>query len=270
MKMDEVFGFKTWMIGASLGIAVTLVVVIWIFGAIFFPTYDPPSSIAEPAPKAPVVAAKEEPEPEPAAEAADSAEPAAEPTAMEKMEQTAADVAETVQEAAEEAGTAVAEAADEAAQTAGEVAEEVTAAAEEAAAEVEKGAEAMAAEATEAMENAKEAVMSAMGDDLPGDATAGEAVFKKECRKCHKVSADMKKAVGPNLFGLLGRPAGSVDGFKYSDAMADSGLTWDAETLMKYLEDPKNFVPKNKMAYKGLADEADRQNVISYINSVKE
>lgn len=98
-----------------------------------------------------------------------------------------------------------------------------------------------------------------------GDAAAGQKVFSK-CKTCHSLEAGVNK-VGPSLAGVVGRPAGSVNGFKYSDAMKNSGLTWDAETLDKYLADPKGFVPKNKMAFVGLKKEEDRANVIAYLQS---
>lgn len=109
------------------------------------------------------------------------------------------------------------------------------------------------------------AVMMAAPAHAEGDAAAGAKVYKKQCKKCHKLSSNMKKAVGPNLYGVVGRAAGAVEKFKYSKAMKASGLTWDAETIDKYLADPKGFVPKNKMAFKGLKKEADRTNVIAYI-----
>ncbi len=96
-----------------------------------------------------------------------------------------------------------------------------------------------------------------------GDAAAGEKVFAK-CKACHVIDKPTNR-VGPSLMGVVGRQAGHVDGFKYSDAMKDSGLTWDDATLDQYLADPKGFVPKNKMAFAGLKDEKDRQNVIAYL-----
>ena len=96
-----------------------------------------------------------------------------------------------------------------------------------------------------------------------GDAAAGEKVFAK-CKACHVIDKPTNR-VGPSLLGVVGRQAGHVDGFKYSEAMKDSGLTWDDATLDQYLADPKGFVPKNKMAFAGLKDEKDRQNVIAYL-----
>ena len=96
-----------------------------------------------------------------------------------------------------------------------------------------------------------------------GDATAGAQVFSK-CKACHVIDKPANR-VGPYLMGVAGRQAGHFEGFKYSDAMKDSGLTWDDATLDKYLADPKGFLPKNKMAFAGLKDEKDRQDVIAYL-----
>jgi cytochrome c len=98
-----------------------------------------------------------------------------------------------------------------------------------------------------------------------GDAAAGEKVFKK-CKACHSLE-EGKKKVGPSLFGVMGKPAGAVDGFKYSKAMLASGLTWDDETLAKYLTKPKALVPKTKMSFAGLKKEADVANVIAYMKA---
>ncbi|MDH3662638.1 MAG: cytochrome c family protein [Alphaproteobacteria bacterium] len=96
-----------------------------------------------------------------------------------------------------------------------------------------------------------------------GDAAAGEKVFKK-CKACHIIDKE-KNRLGPHLIGIFGREAGSVDGFKYSKAMMESGVTWDETTLDEYLADPKGYIPKNKMAFVGLKKEDDRANVIAYL-----
>ena len=98
----------------------------------------------------------------------------------------------------------------------------------------------------------------------PGDAAAGAKVFKK-CVACHSIVAADGNKIGPNLHGVVGRAAGTAEGFKYSDAMKASGLTWDEATLEKYLRDPKGFVPKNKMAFAGLKKDADLANVLAYL-----
>lgn len=96
-----------------------------------------------------------------------------------------------------------------------------------------------------------------------GDAAAGEKVFNK-CKACHAVEAGKNK-VGPSLAGIVGRKAGTVEGFAYSDAMVASGITWDDEALEAYLADPKGFMPGNKMAFPGLKKEDERENVIAFL-----
>jgi cytochrome c2 len=100
-----------------------------------------------------------------------------------------------------------------------------------------------------------------------GDPEAGKQVFAK-CRACHLTEGG-KNTIGPNLQGVAGRKAGGVDGYKYSPAMAQSGLTWDDATLAKYLEDPKAVVPAGKMVFPGLKSDKERQDVIAYLKSLK-
>ncbi|MEJ8473590.1 cytochrome c family protein [Roseibium algae] len=100
-----------------------------------------------------------------------------------------------------------------------------------------------------------------------GDAAKGEKVFKK-CKACHAVGADAKNKVGPELNGIIGRPAGSVEGFKYSKALmekAAEGFVWDEAELMAFLTKPKKYLPKTKMAFAGLRKEADRENIVAYL-----
>ena len=96
------------------------------------------------------------------------------------------------------------------------------------------------------------------------DIAAGEKVFRK-CRACHKADED-KNGVGPSLYGVIGRDKGSVEGFKYSDAMMAAEGTWTASDLDAYLADPKGFIPGNRMSFPGLKDQKDRIDVITYLN----
>lgn len=98
-----------------------------------------------------------------------------------------------------------------------------------------------------------------------GDAAKGEKVFAK-CKTCHEI-ATTKNKVGPTLHGVIGRQAGSVEGFKYSEAMAGSGVTWDAVTIAEYVANPKEFVPGNKMAFVGLKKEDEIENLVAYIQA---
>ena len=98
-----------------------------------------------------------------------------------------------------------------------------------------------------------------------GDAEAGEKVFNK-CKACH-VADEPQNRVGPHLVGLFGRQAGSVEGFKYSDAMKESGVTWDEETIGEYIADPRGYIKGNRMAFVGLKDE---EEIADLIASLKE
>jgi cytochrome c len=100
-----------------------------------------------------------------------------------------------------------------------------------------------------------------------GNADEGAEVFKK-CRACHDVGPEAKNKVGPLLNGIIGRSAGTVDGFVYSDANKQAGtkgLTWSEEVMFKYLEAPLSFMPGTKMAFAGLKDAQDRKDVIAYL-----
>ena len=96
-----------------------------------------------------------------------------------------------------------------------------------------------------------------------GNAGAGEKVFNK-CKACH-VADEPQNRVGPHLVGLFGRQAGSVEGFKYSDAMKESGVTWDEKTIAEYIADPRGYIKGNRMAFVGLKDEEDIEDLIAYL-----
>ena len=101
-----------------------------------------------------------------------------------------------------------------------------------------------------------------------GDAAKGAKVFKK-CKACHTVKKGGKNRVGPNLFGVAGRKAATVKGFRYSKAMKKSGLTWDDGTLDKFLKKPKKFLKGTKMGFAGIKKDGRRADVIAYLNSLK-
>ena len=98
-----------------------------------------------------------------------------------------------------------------------------------------------------------------------GDPVAGEQVFKK-CKVCHATPGEgAKNMVGPILNGIVGRKAGSIEGYNYSDANKSSGFTWDEDTLKVYLKDPKAKVPGTKMTFPGLTSDKDIDDVIAYL-----
>lgn len=97
----------------------------------------------------------------------------------------------------------------------------------------------------------------------------GEKVFKK-CQACHQVGEGAKNRSGPILNGIVGRAAGTVDGFKYSGplmAMAEAGLVWTPEALTEFLAAPKSYMKGTKMSFAGLKDDADRDAVVAYLSS---
>ena len=96
-----------------------------------------------------------------------------------------------------------------------------------------------------------------------GDPEDGAKVFNK-CKACH-VADEPQNRVGPHLVGLFGRQAGSVEGFKYSDAMKESGVTWDEKTIAEYIADPRGYIKGNRMAFVGLKDEEDIADLIAYL-----
>ena len=103
------------------------------------------------------------------------------------------------------------------------------------------------------------------GSAMAGDAVKGEKVFKK-CKACHYVDKEKNKT-GPHLVAVLGRAAGSLEGYKYSKAMKASGLVWDEETLAAYLKAPKKYVKGTKMAFAGLKKDKDVADVIAYLKA---
>jgi len=109
-------------------------------------------------------------------------------------------------------------------------------------------------------------LLAAQAPALAADAANGQKVFR-QCQACHVADKEQNR-VGPHLVGIIGRPAGQVEGFKYSDAMAQSGIVWDAETLSQYLADPRGFISGNRMAFAGLRKAEDIADVIAYLESL--
>lgn len=114
------------------------------------------------------------------------------------------------------------------------------------------------------------AVVMGAGAAQAADAAAGKDVFKV-CMACHTAEQGKNK-VGPSLFGVVGRPAASIEGFKYSPPMkekAAGGLVWTAENLDAYIKAPKEIVPGGTMAFAGLKDDAKRADLIAFLAEQK-
>jgi cytochrome c len=111
------------------------------------------------------------------------------------------------------------------------------------------------------------AALLCSGHARADDVQDGQAAFNRICMVCHTVEAGKSK-LGPSLFGVVGRKSGSEPGFNYSEAMKGAGLTWDEDTLDKYLNDPKAVVPGNKMTYAGVKKADDRKAIIAYLKTL--
>ena len=96
-------------------------------------------------------------------------------------------------------------------------------------------------------------------------AANGEKIFKK-CLSCHSIAKEGKNKIGPKLFGVLGRQAGSISDYKYSKAMASHGKIWSLDEMNSFLIKPKDWIKGTKMSFAGLKKEKDRAAVILYMN----
>jgi cytochrome c len=99
---------------------------------------------------------------------------------------------------------------------------------------------------------------------LAQNADDGKAVFNK-CRACHQVGPGARNLVGPSLNGLIGRKAGTVEGFNYSEANKSSGIVWDEATFREYIKNPKAKIPNTKMVFPGITDEKDINDLLAFL-----
>jgi cytochrome c len=96
------------------------------------------------------------------------------------------------------------------------------------------------------------------------DAAAGEKLFN-QCRTCHQIGETAKNAVGPQLNGLFGRKAGSIESYTYSAAYKTLDKVWSEENFTVYIKDPRGVTPGTKMVYPGMKDEAQITNLVAYL-----
>jgi len=108
------------------------------------------------------------------------------------------------------------------------------------------------------------ALSATIAPAIAADPAAGEKAYAV-CKACHRVGEGAKNTVGPSLNGIVGRQAATVEGFKYSDALKNSGLTWDEAALAEYFKNPKAKVPGTKMAFAGVKDDTKIADIIAYL-----
>ncbi|MDQ7019017.1 MAG: cytochrome c family protein [Robiginitomaculum sp.] len=96
------------------------------------------------------------------------------------------------------------------------------------------------------------------------DLVNGQRQFSK-CKVCHTIIKGGRHKVGPNLYGILGKPAASSEGFRYSSALKKADIVWDKATLDKWIQSPRNTVPGTSMSFIGIRDEKSRRDLLAYI-----
>ena len=96
------------------------------------------------------------------------------------------------------------------------------------------------------------------------DLANGRAVFAR-CSSCHTLAEGGGRLMGPNLWGLFGRQVGSKEGYNYSQAVQDADFVWGTDNLDHWLDNPREFLPGNKMTFAGIHDADDRRDLIAYI-----
>jgi cytochrome c len=111
--------------------------------------------------------------------------------------------------------------------------------------------------------------LSATTPAAAGDAKAGRAVFAAQCSICHSDARNGPVILGPPLYGVVGRKAGSVSGYPYSAAMQAAGFVWTPDRLRAYLPAPRDYLPGVKMSYPGLKNPTQLDDLIAYLNTLK-
>jgi cytochrome c len=101
---------------------------------------------------------------------------------------------------------------------------------------------------------------------LAQDAAAGKTSFNK-CLACHAIGEGAKNKVGPELNGLDGRKSGTAEGYSYSTANKDSGITWGKDVFIEYIKEPKAKIPGTKMVFAGIKNENEANNLWAYVSS---
>ena len=106
--------------------------------------------------------------------------------------------------------------------------------------------------------------LMAVSGALAQDATAGKSSFNK-CMACHAIGEGAKNKVGPELNGIDGRKSGTAEGYSYSDANKNSGITWSKDQFLEYIKDPKAKIPGTKMAFAGIKNEKEANDLWAFL-----
>jgi cytochrome c len=101
-----------------------------------------------------------------------------------------------------------------------------------------------------------------------GDAAKGKTYFSR-CAICHSAAKGAPNRIGPNLFGIVGRKAGTMPNFFYSGAMKKSGIVWNEEQLEHYIAKPQAVVPGNRMAFAGVSNHQQVEDIVAYLETLK-
>ena len=128
---------------------------------------------------------------------------------------------------------------------------------------------ALGAFAAEASQELFDAFLFGLDDGLriEGDAEAGGKLFTKTCGGCHSVGEGARGGFGPELNGIIGRPAGTTTDYQYSDAMKNSGVVWTRDKLAAYIEAPKKVVSGTRMIFWGISDPEKIDNLLAYLET---
>lgn len=103
-----------------------------------------------------------------------------------------------------------------------------------------------------------------------GDAEAGGKLFAKTCGGCHSIGEGARGGFGPELNGIIGRPAGTTADYQYSDAMKNSGVVWTRDKLAAYIEAPKKVVSGTRMIFWGISDQEKIENILAYLETFQD
>lgn len=101
---------------------------------------------------------------------------------------------------------------------------------------------------------------------LVGDADRGKRLFV-QCQACHSVQ-EGRNGIGPTLYDIVGRQAGSIEGVRYSDANAQADIEWTEDALFAFMENPRDYMPGTRMVFVGVKREQDRADIVAYLKSV--